>query len=1150
VLQLVLARTPLHPVPAVPTAPGAAASIAKATKQSLMDVAYSMSLGLMSWSNLAAEADAAAMTASVAGARGGYNSATNAGWRATASLGFASPLSERALEARGRGFSGARGGGPNTALSAAASSATCSSLYESLLHAVLGCIACESDPAGRAVGYRLLQSVLMTLSGFGSSWSSFFPSPSSSAALLLHAGAFGLGGLLGGAGVSVGAGATFTLDQLAMTTLTHQNSSSTNIAALAHQPHGHAHGHGHAALTEAQVPDESKEAPSPMLGLASPPAARASGAPDLPTVDEKSPVSGGVDAEQSPSPMGVFAASSDPLLQQQHSSSSMPGGGGVARAAAASAPSSFPSSASSLAGSEAGHDLRAQRIPQILASCLDIQSQIHRGASSGPMASARRGGAGGMPSARALFAHGAGGVRSAGVGAPLGTVSLQDHKWILSLIYYEVTACFAAPEEAKAPTTGSAAGSGNSDASAAPKTPVGAVNSEPTSFQIASTILRPRGRGLTSDDNVALCFQLLILLLLQRLPSSSDGGVYGDDDQSTGSSSAAAADLASLQQILALQLPMVFTLLSFLRAATNGGAAAASASASASDVNSDASFALSASAARRLGLWLHAYLWFVSKLALVRVDSPWVRQQSVALEEALATAARAAQQARGESVAAGAEAAAAQAAWLFGLSAPGSRSHICHGPWSSDASSSSSGPSSASLLDPDALASILARLLVDPPPSSSGSASSASAAAAGRGVGSAASSSTSASSGAGGGGGSSAESESAADEAIAEQRAYLLDSASFEPFALKFLLPERAAGGGRGGAGGGAAGKRRFHFLGALVGGDDDDREASMSWAPSAMGGGGGGGGGEAFADEHLATGRVGSFFTTATTDDAAAAAATTTTGAGSGGAHGHSTPRQQYSPGLRARVGQSGPMGSPLALSSTSSSSGGTPGASSAVGSAAVSTGAPEQEYGGGGGGVGGGLVSVPQSPPSAAQSAAEMLAELDQQSFQAIAYACTKTVRETDTHCLCEVREAFVFEQISEPLLCVCAFITDVICCCGCSVWCVNFQSAKSGNEFLQFLSGLELSVVPSSAAPSPAVAPSTAATAVPALPDALEFKSSAPTTDKNAAAVDDEEEGEAENEWHPDAAVLAPLAPSTLDLFFPQLASFDLYLHSEIE
>jgi hypothetical protein len=110
---------------------------------------------------------------------------------------------------------------------------------------------------------------------------------------------------------------------------------------------------------------------------------------------------------------------------------------------------------------------------------------------------------------------------------------------------------------------------------------------------------------------------------------------------------------------------------------------------------------------------------------------------------------------------------------------------------------------------------------------------------------------------------------------------------------------------------------------------------------------------------------------------------------------------------------------------------------------------------------------------------------------------------------------------------------------------------QSAKSGNEFLQFLSGLELSVVPSSVAPSPAVAPSTAA-AVPVLPDALEFKSSAAATDKDAAvaAAEEEEEGEGEKERHPDAAVLAPLAPSTLDLFFPQLASFDLYLHSEIE
>jgi hypothetical protein len=35
-----------------------------------------------------------------------------------------------------------------------------------------------------------------------------------------------------------------------------------------------------------------------------------------------------------------------------------------------------------------------------------------------------------------------------------------------------------------------------------------------------------------------------------------------------------------------------------------------------------------------------------------------------------------------------------------------------------------------------------------------------------------------------------------------------------------------------------------------------------------------------------------------------------------------------------------------------------------------------------------------------------------------------------------------------------------------------------------------------------------------------------------------------------WHPDFDVMRPLSVSTLDLHFPQLASFDLYLHSEIE
>ena len=37
---------------------------------------------------------------------------------------------------------------------------------------------------------------------------------------------------------------------------------------------------------------------------------------------------------------------------------------------------------------------------------------------------------------------------------------------------------------------------------------------------------------------------------------------------------------------------------------------------------------------------------------------------------------------------------------------------------------------------------------------------------------------------------------------------------------------------------------------------------------------------------------------------------------------------------------------------------------------------------------------------------------------------------------------------------------------------------------------------------------------------------------------------------NEWLPDFNVMRPLSASTLELHFPQLASFDLYLHSEIE
>ena len=158
--------------------------------------------------------------------------------------------------------------------------------------------------------------------------------------------------------------------------------------------------------------------------------------------------------------------------------------------------------------------------------------------------------------------------------------------------------------------------------------------------------------------------------------------------------------------------------------------------------------------------------------------------------------------------------------------------------------------------------------------------------------------------------------------------------------------------------------------------GTESERESSVSWAPSAMGHRGAGAAAAAAgapADDELPTGRVGSFFGGGA---AGAGSAGAGTGAGTDSSsdetlNGLGTPRLQNSPTLRAK---SLPLGSSsLYLSSLNNNSG--------------------NYQSNAGGAPNGGLSSVPQSPVPP-QSVAEMLAEMEQQSFQVLANKCSKTV------------------------------------------------------------------------------------------------------------------------------------------------------------
>ena len=134
-----------------------------------------------------------------------------------------------------------------------------------------------------------------------------------------------------------------------------------------------------------------------------------------------------------------------------------------------------------------------------------------------------------------------------------------------------------------------------------------------------------------------------------------------------------------------------------------------------------------------------------------------------------------------------------------------------------------------------------------------------------------------------------------------------------------------------------------------------------------------------------------------------------------------------------------------------------------------------------------------------------------------------------------------------------------------------CVSFsvQSVKSREDFTHFMSDLEAATPQTRRSSDAAAAHRAAAKSIAALDasngaiatlalnppsDAPEQKQLHPFTSDASLDAALESLGaplvEEVSESHPDLNVMRPLSASTLELQFPQLASFDLYLHSEID
>ena len=295
------------------------------------------------------------------------------------------------------------------------------------------------------------------------------------------------------------------------------------------------------------------------------------------------------------------------------------------------------SSASSLTGSM---DAREKRLPIIFAQALETQSSGNGQLISSPSMT---------------------GVR----------LAAQEHRWLLSLIWYELTASFATQVEGMNNAVGGnmPSSSATSLDSALPPTV------DPSLSHLLSHIIKSRGRGMTNDENVILCLQLL-LLMLQRLPAAANG-----DGAASSAATMTSSSNDSLQSILHLQLPMLFALQSYLRSPT-----------------SEEKFYLPLPDTLRLHAVLLSYFMYLSKLLISSVDNLHLRHQGVALEELL-TSIAIEREKRGEG-----RGCSLAPSLIYGLVAVVSSSSLATG--------GNVCSEISTHLDMDAIASIMARTLV------------------------------------------------------------------------------------------------------------------------------------------------------------------------------------------------------------------------------------------------------------------------------------------------------------------------------------------------------------------------------------------------------------------------------------------------------
>jgi len=666
----------------------------KGPKRVLLDACYNMSLGLMLWG----------------GIRRSSSSSINNKQRLQIP-------DERDNEAASRGIILSGGGmvdtfvtdargGIGTSFSAfpleADTNLSIATLYETLMHRLLACIASEPQPSLRAICYRTLQCIVLCAQGFG-----------------------GVGGLVGESGSGSNAGMGTGLQSWAMDVVTRATSISHPNQAMRQQSSNG----GDMEVNNGQHDDNAAKDESAAAGLTL----------DVNQDDKNNPMSSSASA---PSSSDVGDSTPSPRTI-----------GSNGETASTSSPySSTPNSA---------RDLRQVRVPQVLASSLDIKSGLGSSTHGATPAAARF--AAPWPS-------------SAFTGRACVPLPAQEHRWLLSMMYYEITACLSSADDLPQLR---AADQARQQQQQQPSPPV----APPNAFQLVSSIIKARGRGQTTRQNISLCFQLLLLLLQRRGAAVSQSTMRGEEDGVRTAAAYVDADELPIHQLLSLQLPLIMHLLQYIRSPTD-----------------DERFHLSPSGVSNLCSFIFGYLSFLSKLLLSQVDVQALRQTCLTLDDWLA-----ANTPNKDNAAAQQQ---METAWLFDMKEEAQaqqegKDRKSQGDASSSSSSLDKNGCNVSSMDIEQLAIILARILHECQSSMNGPSTSMTPAP---------SSSPAV---------SNLQDPSLSDRldaSLAHHKSFLLDSASFEPFGLRFLLTEKEW----------AAAAEATNM-------NEDECEESVSWAPSNM---------------------------------------------------------------------------------------------------------------------------------------------------------------------------------------------------------------------------------------------------------------------------------------------------------------------------